>query len=81
MGPFQSATASRAADARQPRDFLRHTGHAIWNKQAGELWRRTKQAIERHLGQLARRRGAPRSGYLAATANTALWTRSASRTA
>ena len=26
---------------------------------AGELWRRTKQAIERRLGQLARRRGVP----------------------
>ena len=31
----------------------------VWNTQAGELWRRTKQAIERHLGQLARRRGVP----------------------
>jgi hypothetical protein len=31
--------------------------HVVWNNQAGELWRRTKQAIERHLGQLARRRG------------------------
>ena len=31
----------------------------VWNNQAGELWRRTKQAIERHLGQLARRRGVP----------------------
>ena len=29
----------------------------VWNNQAGELWRRTKQAIERRLGQLARRRG------------------------
>jgi hypothetical protein len=31
----------------------------VWNNQAGELWRRTKQAIERRLGQLARRRGVP----------------------
>ena len=31
----------------------------VWNNHAGELWRRTKQAIERHLGQLARRRGVP----------------------
>ena len=31
----------------------------VWNTNAGELWRRTKQAIERHLGQLARRRGLP----------------------
>jgi len=29
----------------------------VWNNSAGELWRRTKQAIERCLGQLARRRG------------------------
>jgi hypothetical protein len=29
----------------------------VWNNAAGELWRRTKQAIERRLGQLARRRG------------------------
>jgi hypothetical protein len=31
----------------------------VWNSQAGELWRRTKQAIDRRLGQLARRRGVP----------------------
>jgi hypothetical protein len=31
----------------------------VWNNQAGELWRRTKQAIERRLGQLARHRGVP----------------------
>ena len=31
----------------------------VWNNQVGELWRRTKQAIERRLGQLARRRGIP----------------------
>jgi hypothetical protein len=29
----------------------------VWNNQAGELWRRTKQAIERHLNQAARHRG------------------------
>jgi hypothetical protein len=28
----------------------------VWNNQAGELWRRTKQAIERHLNQAARHR-------------------------
>ena len=28
----------------------------VWNNNTGELWRRTKQAIERHLNQLARRR-------------------------
>ena len=31
----------------------------VWNNSTGELWRRTKQAIERHLAQLARRRGIP----------------------
>ena len=31
----------------------------MWNNTAGELWRRTKQAIERHLASLARRRGLP----------------------
>ena len=29
----------------------------VWNNNTGELWRRTKQAIERHLNQLARHRG------------------------
>jgi hypothetical protein len=33
--------------------------HAVWNLTAGELWRRTKQDIERHLNQTARRRGLP----------------------
>jgi hypothetical protein len=40
-------------------DCYDYTAHVVWNNQAGELWRRTKQAIERHLGQLARRRGIP----------------------
>ena len=31
----------------------------MWNNNAGELWRRTKQAIERHLNQAARRRHLP----------------------
>jgi hypothetical protein len=38
-------------------DCYDHPAHVVWNSQAGELWRRTKQAIERRLGQLARRRG------------------------
>jgi hypothetical protein len=33
--------------------------HVVWNNQAGELWRRTKQAIERRLGHIARLRGLP----------------------
>jgi Replication initiator protein, pSAM2 len=28
-----------------------HAGQVVWNHYAGELWRRTKQAIERRLGQ------------------------------
>jgi hypothetical protein len=38
-------------------DCYDYPAHVVWNSQAGELWRRTKQAIERRLGQLARRRG------------------------
>jgi hypothetical protein len=38
-------------------DCYDYAAHAIWNNQAGGLWRRTKQAIERHLNQTARRRG------------------------
>ena len=40
-------------------DCYDYPAHVVWNNQAGELWRRTKQAIERRLGQLARRRGVP----------------------
>jgi hypothetical protein len=40
-------------------DCYDYPSHVVWNNSAGELWRRTKQAIERHLGQLARRRGIP----------------------
>jgi hypothetical protein len=40
-------------------DCYDYNAHVVWNNNAGELWRRTKQAIERHLGQLARRRGVP----------------------
>jgi hypothetical protein len=32
----------------------------VWTNQAAELWRRTEQAITRHLNQLVRRRGLPR---------------------
>jgi hypothetical protein len=38
-------------------DCYDHEAHVVWNTTAGELWRRTKQAIERQLGQQARRRG------------------------
>ena len=40
-------------------DCYDYPAHAVWNNQAGELWRRTKQAIERRLGQLARHHGIP----------------------
>lgn len=38
-------------------DCYDHAHHVVWNHAAGELWRRTKQAIERYLNQAARRRG------------------------
>ena len=38
-------------------DCYDYPAHVVWNNQAGELWRRTKQAIERHLNQAARHRG------------------------
>jgi hypothetical protein len=31
----------------------------VWNNQAGELWRRTKQAMEHYLAHIARHRGVP----------------------
>jgi len=40
-------------------DCYDHRAHVVWNNAAGELWRRTKQAIERHLNQFARHRGLP----------------------
>jgi len=40
-------------------DCYDYPAHVVWNNAAGELWRRTKQAIERYLGHLARRRGLP----------------------
>jgi hypothetical protein len=38
-------------------DCYDHDHQVIWNHLTGELWRRTKQAAERYLAQLARRRG------------------------
>jgi hypothetical protein len=40
-------------------DCYDYPAHAVWNNSAAELWRRTKQDIERHLAALARRRGLP----------------------
>lgn len=41
-------------------DCYDHTTQVVWNAFAGELWRRTKQAIDRYLSRLARRRGIAR---------------------
>jgi replication initiator protein RepSA len=38
-------------------DCYHYDQQVVWNLFAGELWRRTKQAAERHLAQLARCRG------------------------
>lgn len=38
-------------------DCYDYPAHVVWNAAAGELWRRTKQDIERHLVQLAEQRG------------------------
>jgi hypothetical protein len=40
-------------------DCYDYPAHVVWNNSAGELWRRTKQDIERHLAAIARRRGLP----------------------
>jgi hypothetical protein len=40
-------------------DCYDYPAHVVWNAAAGELWRRTKQDIERHLVQLAEKRGIP----------------------
>jgi hypothetical protein len=40
-------------------DCYDHDHHAVWNLFSGQLWHRTKHAIERHLTQLARQRGIP----------------------
>ena len=40
-------------------DCYDHAHQVVWNAFVGELWRRTKQAIERHLATLARHRGIP----------------------
>jgi hypothetical protein len=43
-------------------DCYDYPAHVVWNAAAGELWRRTKQDIERHLIQLAVSRGYQRPG-------------------
>jgi hypothetical protein len=38
-------------------DCYDHAGQVVWNLQAGELWRRTKEAIRKYVRRLARQRG------------------------
>nr|WP_245601847.1 replication initiator [Hamadaea tsunoensis] len=40
-------------------DCYDHNAQVVWNSFSGELWRRTKQAADRYLAQLARERGIP----------------------
>ena len=53
-------------------DCYDHDGQVVWNLMAGELWRRTTIAINRHLRRISRQRGIPewRVSYLAATARS-----------
>jgi hypothetical protein len=45
-------------------DCYDYPAHVVWNAAAGELWRRTKQDIERHLIALAESRGYRRPGQI-----------------
>ncbi|MGB2572093.1 replication initiator [Micromonospora citrea] len=62
----QPAACFARHDADDPRlgqplclDCYDHAHQVVWNYFSGELWRRTKQAMERHLAALCRRRGIP----------------------
>ncbi|MFF0350588.1 replication initiator [Micromonospora arida] len=50
-------------------DCYDHTHQVVWNLFSGELWHRTKQAAERSLAKLARRRGIPRVHVVTASGN------------
>ncbi|MEH0930068.1 replication initiator [Micromonospora sp. CPCC 205558] len=50
-------------------DCYDHDHQVVWNIFSGELWHRTKQAAERWLAKLARRRGIPRVDVLTASGN------------
>ncbi len=41
-------------------DCYDYDAHVVWNRYAGELWRRTKQAVDRRLAKFARQRGIPK---------------------
>lgn len=51
-------------------DCYDHDHQVVWNLFSGELWHRTKQAAERWLATLARRRGIPRVEIVTATGKT-----------
>ncbi|MEU0152952.1 replication initiator [Micromonospora fulviviridis] len=51
-------------------DCYDHDHQVVWNLFSGELWHRTKQAAERWLAKLARRRGIPRVEIVSATGKT-----------
>ncbi|WP_446216278.1 replication initiator [Micromonospora sp. IBHARD004] len=50
-------------------DCYDHDYQVVWNLFSGELWHRTKQAAERHLAKLARRRGISRVEIVTAMGN------------
>ncbi|WFE46355.1 replication initiator [Verrucosispora sp. WMMD1129] len=50
-------------------DCYDHGHQVVWNLFSGELWHRTKQAAERWLAKLARRRGIPRVEIVTASGN------------
>ncbi|MFU8876464.1 replication initiator, partial [Micromonospora sp. SL4-19] len=51
-------------------DCYDHDHQVVWNLFSGELWHRTKQAAERWLAKLARRRGIPRVEIVTASGKT-----------
>ncbi|WP_431914438.1 replication initiator, partial [Micromonospora carbonacea] len=51
-------------------DCYDHDHQVVWNIFSGELWHRTKQAAERWLAKLARRRGIPRVEVVTASGRT-----------
>ncbi|MFG2079521.1 replication initiator [Micromonospora tulbaghiae] len=48
-------------------DCYDHDHQVVWNYFSGELWRRTKQAIERHLAARCRQRSIPKVGIVTAS--------------
>ncbi|MFC0027947.1 replication initiator [Micromonospora chaiyaphumensis] len=67
----QPAACFARHDADDPRlgqplclDCYDHDHQVVWNYFSGELWRRTKQAIDRHLAATCRQRGIPKVGIV-----------------